>query len=227
MIWNKFEEFGKPQTNEVRARFDLLPSFRQGNMSVDEWYNAVEAQINLAKYPAETAKILHRDMFWFFLRDEDFLSKTINDSNIDLEKIPASKVRQLSKRLESSKSTARHIKKMSSDPQTTQVNLFRHQRTEIPPNKAKRKHFKKNKVRPKNMGSSNEDHYQQAPYKKNEFENKKKFNPIQTLESEDRCHKCGDSKHIEGFQCSACTYQCRHFHNFGQLVVLQETRIIQ
>ena len=65
MIWNKFEEFCIPQTKEVRARFDLLTSFRQGNMSVDEWYNAVQAQINVAKYPAETAEILHRDIFWF------------------------------------------------------------------------------------------------------------------------------------------------------------------
>ena len=95
-------------------------------MSVDEWYNAVQAQINLAKYPAERAKILHRDIFWFFLRDEEFVSKTINDSNIDLEKSPASKVKQLAKRLESSKSTVRHIKKMCSEQQATQVNLLRH-----------------------------------------------------------------------------------------------------
>ena len=128
-------------------------------MSVDEWYNAVQAQINLAKYLPETVNILHRDIFWFFLRDEEFVSKTINDSDVDLEKITASKVRQLSKRVESSKSTARHIKKMSSDPQATQVNLLRHQRTELTPNKY-----------------SNED-YHQASYKKNEYENKKKFGP--------------------------------------------------
>ena len=157
MIWNKFEEFCKPQTNEVRARFDLLTSFRQGDISVDEWYNAVQAQINLAKYPLETAKILHRDIFWFFLRDEEFVSKVINDSNIDLEKFPASKVRQLAKKLELFKSTARHIKKMSSDPPATQVNLLRHQRTELPPNKAQRKQFQKNKFRTENMQYSNEE----------------------------------------------------------------------
>ena len=55
-IWAKFEEFSKPQTNEVRARFDLLTSFHQGNRNADEWYNAIQAQVNLAKYPA---KILH------------------------------------------------------------------------------------------------------------------------------------------------------------------------
>ena len=77
MIWNKFEEFCKPQTNEVTARFDLLTGFRQGDMSVDEWYNAAPGQVNLAKYPAETAKILQRDISWFFLRDEEFVSKTL------------------------------------------------------------------------------------------------------------------------------------------------------
>ena len=73
VIWTMFEEFCKPQTNEVRARFDLLTSFRQGDHSVDEWYNAVQAQINLAKYPPKTAKILHKDIFCFFLRDEEFV----------------------------------------------------------------------------------------------------------------------------------------------------------
>ena len=61
-----FEEFCKPQMNEVRAHIDLLTSFRQGTRSIEEWYNVVQAQINLAKYPLETAKILHRDIFCFF-----------------------------------------------------------------------------------------------------------------------------------------------------------------
>ena len=28
-IWQKYEEFCKPQANELRARFDLLTSFKQ------------------------------------------------------------------------------------------------------------------------------------------------------------------------------------------------------
>ena len=53
-IWGKFEEFCKPQSNEVTTHFDLLTSFRKGNGSVDERYNVynvVHAQVNLAKYP--------------------------------------------------------------------------------------------------------------------------------------------------------------------------------
>ena len=109
VLWTKFEDFCKPQTHQSKG--DLYTSFRQGDYSADEWYNAVEAQINLENYPPKAAKILHWDIFWFFfLRDEEFVSKTTNDSNIDLEKFSASKVRQLAKKLEPSKSTARHIR---------------------------------------------------------------------------------------------------------------------
>ena len=89
-IWKKYEEFCKPQSNEVRVRFDLLTSFQQGNMSVDQWYNALKTQAALGKYHPETATIFHRDIFWFVLKDEEFVSKTINDSNIDLDKFPTS-----------------------------------------------------------------------------------------------------------------------------------------
>ena len=39
-----------------------------------EWYNAAQTQVVLAKYPQETAKI-YRDIFWFFLRDEELHQK--------------------------------------------------------------------------------------------------------------------------------------------------------
>ena len=108
-IWAKFKEFSKPQTNKVRAHFDLLTSFRQGNRNMDEWYNAIQAQVNLAKYPPETTKILHHDIFCFFMKDEDFVTKTINEGNVDIQKFPASKVQQLAKKMESSKAMAKHI----------------------------------------------------------------------------------------------------------------------
>ena len=66
-IWERFEDFCKLQSNEVYAQFDLLTSFLQGNKSINEWYNTVQVQVNLVKYPPETAKILHCDIFWFFL----------------------------------------------------------------------------------------------------------------------------------------------------------------
>ena len=46
----------------------------------------------------------------FILNDEDFVSRTINDSNIHSNKFLASKMCQLAKKMESSKATAKHIK---------------------------------------------------------------------------------------------------------------------
>ena len=126
-FWERFEDFCKPQSNEVRAQFDLLKSFCQGNKSINEWYNAVQAQVNLAIYPPETAKILHQDIFWFFLCDEDFVSRTITEGSVDLDKFPTSRVRQLVKKFESSKATVHHIKQAAGDPQAAQINLMWHQ----------------------------------------------------------------------------------------------------
>ena len=70
LTWTQFglsmKIFCKPQAIEVRARFDLITGFYQGNRSVDEWYNAIQAQVCLAKYPQETVNILHYDIFCFF-----------------------------------------------------------------------------------------------------------------------------------------------------------------
>ena len=110
------KSFANPQSNEMRARFDLLTSFMQGDRSVGEWYNAVQTHVAFAKYPQETAMILHRDIFWFFLKDEEFVSKKINDSNMDLNRFTASEVRQLAKKMESSKVKTKHIKQVASNP---------------------------------------------------------------------------------------------------------------
>ena len=84
-----------------------------------EWYKCIQAQVNLAKYPPETAKILHTDIFWFFLHEEEFVSKTTNEGSIDLDKFPASKVHQLAKKYERSKATVRHIKQVAGEMQAT------------------------------------------------------------------------------------------------------------
>ena len=208
IIWGTFEEFCKPQSNEVHARFDLLTSFRQGNTSVDEWYNAVQAQVNLAKYPRETAKILHRDIFWFFLRDGDFISRTISDVSVDLEKFLASRVRQLAKTLDSSKATACHIKQIASDPQVVQINLLRHQHTELSAGKYKKKRLpgKSKQTNDKQQGSKG--------YKL-QAQHKKRFDTKGAHNDRNRCSKCGDTVHLEGFQCPAKKYQCKACHKFG------------
>ena len=187
-IWAKFEEFSKPQTNEVRACFDLLTSFCQGNRNVNEWYNAVQAQVNLAKYPLETAKILHSNIFWFFMKDKDFVTKTINESNVNIQKFPASKVQQLAKKMESSKATAEHIRQVAGDIPVAQIQLMQHQRTELlAGNYPKRKQIPTTRQKLQN-------------HKSPDFPTPWKPSDLWKLDMHsDKCTRCGDTLHAKGF----------------------------
>ena len=48
--------------------------------------------------------------FWFFLSNESFISKTLDEGHVNINKFPASKVRQMAKKLEGSQATAKHMK---------------------------------------------------------------------------------------------------------------------
>ena len=128
--------------------------------------------------------------------------KTLNEGCADLEQYPASKVCQLAKKLESSKATTRHIKQTMSYPQAAQINLLRHQWTELAHKKKKghkcKQHFKSKDGKPPS---------------------KKLFNPSQAHSSSDRCLKCGDTKHAQGFACPAKKYLCKAVKNMDTLQV--------
>ena len=168
----------------------------------------MQAQVNLAKYPPETAKILQRDIFWFFLRDEDFVSKTISDGSVDLEIFPASKVRQLAKKLESSKATAHHIKQVAGDPQAAQIYLLRHQCTELPAGKYKKKRAP---MKPKEVSHKHQVYEGYHP----QAQPKKRFDTKGAHNDKSRCSKFGDTTHLEGFECPTKKYQCKACHKFG------------
>ena len=139
--------------------------------------------------------------FWFFLSNESFISKTLDEGHVNLNKFLASKVRQMTKKLESSQATAKHMKQVTKEPHGTQIYLLRHQRTELPPSKAQRRQ-KKLRHKP----NVNRENYHQANDKPNEV-TWKKLNPTQIQQNSERCHKCGDSLHIVA--------QCKHCKKFG------------
>ena len=131
---------------------------------------------------------------------------------MELNKFPASKVRQMTKKLESLQSTARNIKKMSSELQATHIHLLRHQRTELPPSKSQRKQNKRYKQMQPPDKSYQEDKYRERmPQAKERFYK----NPQEHTSHENRCTKCGVSLHIEGFRCPASRFQCNHCHKYG------------
>ena len=107
------------------------------------------------------------------------------------------------KKLESSKATARHIKQATSNPQAAQINLLRHQRTELAHKKKKghqrKQHFKSKDGKPPS---------------------KKLFNPSQAHSSSDRCLKYGDTKHAQGFAFPAKKYLCKACKKYGHFTSL-------
>ena len=182
---------------------------------MDEWYNAVQTQVALAKYPPETSKIIHREIFWFFLKEGEYVSKTIKDSNIDLDKIPISKVRQLAKKMESSKATARHIKQVASDPHAAQINPMWHLCTDLPAGKQKKK---KSFVKPRPPSHKNDTSDRKPSYHNNSY--KKSFDAKNVYKNKERCQKCGDSIQIEGIQCPPKKFQCKSCHKSGHFTSL-------
>ena len=58
------------------------------------------------------------------MKNEDFVTKAINEGNVDIQKFPASKVRQLAKKMESSKATAKHIRQVAGDLSAVQIQLM-------------------------------------------------------------------------------------------------------
>ena len=132
-IWGKFKEFCKPRLNEVIVHFDLLTSFRQGNRSVEYgtmqcklksiWQNTPQKQPGSCTETSSGSSCMMRNLF----------QKPLMMGMWNLDKFTVRhKVRQLAKRMESSKVTTCHIKQVAGDPQAAQINLLRHQCTELP-----------------------------------------------------------------------------------------------
>ena len=63
------------------------------------------------------------------------------------------------------------------------------------------------------MSNKNADQ-RQASY------NKKSFDPTPANKQKDRCSKCGNSTHLEGFTCPAKKYQCKSCHKYGHFTSL-------
>ena len=117
---------------------------------------------------------------------------------------------QLAKKYESSKATTRHIKQVTGKIQAMQIHLMRHQCTELSNGK-----YKKWKSQAKPSPTQNKNVKQkQSSY------HKKSFDPRNAHKQKDRCSKCGDSTHLEGFTCPAKRYECKSCHKFGHFTSL-------
>ena len=130
------------------------------------------------------------------MKEEDFVTKTINEGNVNIQKFPASKVRQLYKKMESSKVTAKHIRQVAGDLPVAQIQLMQHQQTELPArNYPKRKQTATTRWKLQNHKS------QELPT------SQKPFDLWKPETHSNRCTRCGDTLHAKGFQHPARKFQ--------------------
>ena len=148
--------------------------------------------------------------FGFSCGRRTLFQKTINEESVDLNMFQASKVHQLARKYESSKATARHTNQVAGEMQATQIHLMRHQCTELSNGK-----YKKQKPQAKPRPKQNKNVEQKQP-----SQHEKSFDQRSVHKLKERCSECGDSTHLEGFQCPAKCYQCKACQKFGHFTSL-------
>ena len=116
-------------------------------------------------------------------------------------------MRQLAKKLESCKATAKHIKQVANDPQAAQINLMHHQTLNYHPASSREN---------RNLSSLGKITMSSIMKKRERMPQvHKKYDNYQAHTSQEGCSKYGDSQHREGFRCPASKHQCRNCHKCG------------
>ena len=98
-----------------------------------------------------------------------------------------------------------------------QINVMHHQCTELSNDK-----YKKKKLPAKQKQAHQKNGETRPP---NQY--KKSFDPRLAHKNKDRCSRCSDSAHLEGFQCPTKKYQCKACHTFGHYTSLCFQKIQQ
>ena len=126
-IWNEFETYCKPHSNELQARYELFKQLSQDTTPCDDWYATVQNQLTMCNYKAETESVLQCDIFLFGLNDQTFISKIISEESPD---VTAVTIRQKLKKLEAGRATAKYIRGINTigkDPTVEGVNQVQKQ----------------------------------------------------------------------------------------------------
>ena len=111
--------------------------------------------------------------------------------------------------MESSKATAKHIRQVAGDLQVAQIQLMRHQCTELlAGNYLKRKQTSTARQKLQN-------------HKSPEILTPRKPSDLQKPDMHSNKYtRCGDTLHGKGFQCPARKFQCKICHKFGHFTTV-------
>ena len=109
--------------------------------------------------------------------------------------------------MESSKSTAKHIRQVAGDLPAAQIQLMHQQCTKLPT----RNYIKQMKMTKQKL----ENHRPTEPQT-----SRKPFDLQKQEMQSDRGIRCGDTIHAKGFQCPVRKFQCKVCHKFGHFTTV-------
>ena len=229
-MWSEFESYCKPASNILRARYDLLKKLSQSNKPCDDWFTILQNQLQLCNYSTETEEVLRRDLFLFGLDHEGFMTKIISEEPDD---ISTETIRQKLKKLESGRATAKYIKgtsAVSAVPASHEVNFTKQQFSKCPrqnnKSRNKRKKPSGNGAPPpaKKQHAEPQQHQQPSQQKSKPYQqsqpyhgqqNQRQPQHFQRQQKPKECTKCGDTPHMQGFECPASRWQCKNCKKYG------------
>ena len=227
-MWSEFEGYCKPASNILRARYDLLKKLSQNNRPADDWFTALQNQLQLCNYSLETEEALKRDLFLFGLDNEGFMSRIISE---EPEDISFETIRQKLKKLESGRATAKYIKGTSASAPASEVNFTKQQNFKKNNGKKRKKPQGKGAPAAKKQHAEQPPQQQQQPPQQNSRQNQPsrppsgqhqqhQQKPQHQQQQSNQCYKCGDTRHRPNFKCPASQYQCKNCKRYGHFTSL-------
>ena len=96
-IWTKSEEFYKPQSNVVHARFDLLTSFSKATEILMSGKMQYKCTFHYGSTPQKLPQFSPEISFGSLCQTLSLSPKTVNNGNTDLAQYPAAQVQHMAK----------------------------------------------------------------------------------------------------------------------------------
>ena len=130
-LFECLDEESKPGGSAYRSRSDLWHNTKQGNMTLDDFYNKIKRLCDLCSFSPEEYKAFHRDAFLFNLSNQGTTQQMIeqlskedaNPSNFSPQHI-----KNLAKIIEQNRATGQYLSTNVNTGANASVNLLCHQR---------------------------------------------------------------------------------------------------
>ena len=210
-LFECLDEECKSGGSAYRSRSNLWHNTKQGNMTLDDFYNKIKRLYDLGSFSPKEHKAFHRDDFLFNLSNQGTTQQVIEQlskEDANLSNFSPQHIKNLAKTIEQNRATGQYLLTNANTGENASINLLRHQHTRISekkyqkPNMSKCSQFNQQQQSPHPNKKSHSQWNDNDESDHKDHKDKKKF-------KSDDCTQCGDYRHKEGFRCPASRYKCK------------------